>query len=83
MKLKQISKSSQVICGTHFAQIASAADTHMFISKHEENGRTETRVRVLEESEKVDEIARIIGGIDITDAVRAAAYEMIEEAKIF
>ena len=83
IKLKQISKTSQVVCVTHSAQIASAADAHMFISKHEEDGRAETRVRRLSGDARIDEIARIIGGIDITDAVRTAAREMILEAESF
>ncbi len=83
IKLKQIASSAQVVCVTHSAQIASAATTHFFISKREEDGRAETKVALLEGEARVDEISRIIAGIDITDAARAAAREMILEAENF
>ena len=83
IKLRQMSKALQVICVTHSAQIASAANTHMYISKQEEHGRAITGVSVLSGEDRVDEIARIIGGIDITDLGRAAAREMILEAENF
>ena len=79
IKLHSIAKTAQVICVTHSAQIASLADEHFFISKSEVNGRVETSVKKLEKSERIEEIARILGGINITEAQRAAAREMIEE----
>jgi DNA repair protein RecN (Recombination protein N) len=81
IKLHSIGRSAQVICVTHSAQIASLADTHFFISKSETDGRVQTSVAVLSETGRVEEIARILGGIDITEAQRAAAREMIEERK--
>ena len=83
IKLRQMSKALQVICVTHSAQIASAANTHMYISKQEEHGRASTSVSVLSGEDRVYEIARIIGGIDIPDLGRAAAREMILEAENF
>ena len=79
LKLHSIARSAQVICVTHSAQIASLADTHYFISKSETDGRVQTSLRVLGFDERVDEIARILGGINITEAQRTAAREMIEE----
>ena len=79
IKLHSIAKTAQVICVTHSAQIASLADEHFFISKSEVKGRVETSVKKLEKSERIEEIARILGGINITDAQRTAAREMIEE----
>jgi len=79
IKLRSIAKSAQVICVTHSAQIASLADTHFFISKAERDGRVETSVKLLSPDERVEEIARILGGINITEAQRTAAREMIEE----
>lgn len=79
MKLKEIGRGSQVICVTHSAQIASLAHNHLFVSKEECDGRTESSVRVLDENERIDEIARILGGIEITNAQIAAAKEMILE----
>ena len=72
---------TQVICVTHSAQIASLADAHYVIEKKEivEGGETraETTVRSIDEADRVEEIARILGGLDITDAQRAAARELI------
>lgn len=79
IKLRSIARSTQVICVTHSAQIASLADVHFFISKAERDGRVETSVKLLSKDERVEEIARILGGINITDAQRTAAREMIEE----
>ena len=79
IKLKEIGRESQVICVTHSAQIASLADNHFYISKREVEGRTETALRLLDSEERVGEIARILGGINITDAQRAAAKEMLDE----
>ena len=70
-----------MICVTHSAQIASLADAHYVIEKKEtvEGGeiRTETTVRSIDEADRVEEIARILGGLDITDAQRAAARELM------
>ncbi len=81
IKLKEIAKTSQVLCVTHSAQIASLSHNHLKIYKTEENGRVSTAVNPLADDQRIEEIARILGGIEITDAVRAAAKEMIEEYK--
>ncbi len=79
IRLRQMGKGVQVICITHAAQIASLADTHLLISKEERDGRMETGVRPLNEAERIAEIARILGGLSVTDSQRAAARDMIEE----
>lgn len=79
IKLKEIGKSSQVICVTHSAQIASLADSHLFVSKSESCGRTESYVRPLDSDERICEIARILGGIEITKTQLAAAEEMLRD----
>ena len=79
IKLHDAAKNVQVLCVTHSAQIASLADVHYRVSKAEQAGRAETDVTELNKAERVEEIARILGGIEITDAQRAAAKEMIEE----
>ena len=79
IKLKESAKGVQVLCVTHSAQIASLADTHLQICKHERDGRAETEVSELDDDARVEEIARILGGINITAAQRDAAREMIEE----
>lgn len=75
--LSDISTGTQVICVTHSAQIASMADTHCLIAKGERDGRTESSVRVLTEEERVEEIARILGGIQITERQKEAAAELL------
>lgn len=79
MKLKEIGRGSQVICVTHSAQIASLAHNHLYVSKSEKDGRTESSVSLLSGNERIDEIARILGGIEITKAQRLAAEEMLCE----
>ncbi len=75
--LKKISENAQVIAITHSPQIAALADYHYLISKKEVNGRAESTVKLLDTDERVDEISRIIGGIDVTDKQKAAAREML------
>lgn len=79
IKLAEIAKHTQILCVTHSAQIASLADSHYRISKSEKEGRAETDVQLLSEEDRVEEIARILGGIDVTDTQRTAAMEMIRE----
>ena len=81
IKLKELSKHAQIICITHSAQIASLADTHFKISKTEINGRTETTLKNLSLDERVDEVARILGGIEITETQRRTALELIKGAQ--
>ena len=81
IKLATIAKGSQVICVTHSAQIGSLADAHYVIEKKETvsggETRAETSVRRIEEADRVEEIARILGGLDVTESQRAAARELI------
>ena len=79
IKLLEIGRTAQVLCVTHSAQIASLADSHLYISKKEVDGRMETGLCELSPDERVGEIARILGGIEITEAQREAAREMIAE----
>ena len=83
IKLKEIATRSQVLCVTHSAQIASVAHHHMYISKSEENGRVSTRLRELDRAGRIEEIARILGGIEITETVRHAAEEMLAEGEAY
>ena len=69
---------TQVICVTHSAILAAHADHHYKISKSESGGRTETRVEALDREGRRDELARIIGGLDITEAVLKTANELLE-----
>lgn len=81
IKLKEIGRDSQVICVTHSAQIASLAHNHFRISKNEVDGRAETSLRLLDSEGREAEIARILGGINITEAQTAAAREMIADGE--
>ncbi|WOO36200.1 DNA repair protein RecN [Anaerocolumna sp. AGMB13020] len=80
-KLSEISSSHQIICITHLAQIASMADSHFIIEKQTDGQTTRTGIRQLEEQQSVEEIARILGGAEITKTVLDSAKEMITLAK--
>ena len=80
-KMKLIGNKHQIICITHLAQIAAMADTHFAIEKKVENGKTVTKIQELSEEESVRELARILGGAEITDTVVKSAVEMKKLAK--
>ncbi len=79
-KLAQVSRNRQVLCVTHLAQVAAFGDHHLVIQKQEEDGRTFTRVRVLSPEERVEEIARIVSGENLTGTAMQNAREMLELA---
>jgi DNA repair protein RecN (Recombination protein N) len=81
MKLKQVSIGRQVVCVTHLAQIAAQGDVHLFISKSVRDGKTYTKITSLTGEERVREIARIIGGITITNIQLENAREMLTSAE--
>ena len=71
-----------MLCITHLPQIAAQADTHFVVDKRPRvKGRTHTTVRRLARAERVDEIARMIGGIKVGDAARRAAAEMLRGSR--
>ena len=77
-KLKNSSSKCQVVCITHSAQIAALADNHYRIYKETVNERTETKITLLSNEERIKELSRIMGGVTISENVQAAAREMIE-----
>ncbi|MBE6539049.1 MAG: DNA repair protein RecN [Ruminococcaceae bacterium] len=81
IKLKLIADGIQVICVTHSAQIASLADSHFRIDKTEQDGRAFTSLTLLDDEGRVEETARILGGINVTETQRSAAREMIREGE--
>lgn len=81
-KLSQIGHSHQVICISHLPQIVSMADTHFLIEKTVEQGATVTGIRQLEEEDSVMELARLLGGSEITDTTVAGAREMKHMASL-
>ena len=76
-KLRSLAKHKQVLCVTHLPQLAALADTHMLIAKSERYGRTFTTVTPLDKQGRVNELARIIGGTNITEITRKSAEEML------
>ena len=83
VKLREVSRSRQIICITHLAQLAAQADTHLLIQKNVEGGRTFTSVRPLAFAERRDELARINGGEVITDTMRRTAEELLNNAGFY
>lgn len=79
-KMAVIARSRQVICITHLAQIASMADTHFCIEKKLVGQEAKTFIRRLSDEESIEELARILGGAEITKTVRQSAREMKELA---
>jgi len=80
-KLKELSRHHQVICVTHLPQIACFADQHHSVRKEVKSGRTITLVDRLDKESIVDEIARMLGGVKVTEKTRAHAKEMIGNAR--
>jgi DNA repair protein RecN (Recombination protein N) len=80
-KLRELSKHHQVICVTHLPQIACFADKHYSVKKEVRGGRTVTAVDPLEKETVVEEVARMLGGVKVTEKTRAHAKEMIENAR--
>ena len=76
-KLKQVAAHHQVISVTHLPQIAAMADAHFVVQKEVEKGRTFTRVQRLLDQERVDEVARMLGGVKITEQTRRHAEELV------
>jgi DNA repair protein RecN (Recombination protein N) len=80
LKLKALSRTNQVLCVTHQAQIARFADTHLLVGKRSARGRTEVGVEQLDRRRRVEEIARMLTGAEITEAARRHAREMLKTA---
>ena len=76
-----IAKGKQVLCVTHLAQIAVYGNNHLLIEKNTGEDNTYTSVRSLDENERINEIARIIGGDVITEKTLSSAEELISYAK--
>jgi len=81
LKLKELAKTQQVLCVTHQPQVASLADRHFVVEKEAVKNRTEIRVRQLNETEQIEEIARMLTGKAITETARQHAKEMISAAR--
>ena len=79
-KMNTLGRNHQIICITHLPQIAAMADAHYLIEKSVENSTTVSKIRLLNENESVEELSRMLGGVEITDKVRESAREIRELA---
>ena len=79
-KMNALGRSHQIICITHLPQIAAMADSHYLIEKSVANQTTISTIRLLEQKESAGELARMLGGVKITDTVMKSAIEMKELA---
>lgn len=77
-KLKKVAASHQVLCVTHLPQIAALADSHYVVQKEVAKGRTFTEVKKLNDKERVEEVARMLGGVKITEKTKRHAEEMVK-----
>jgi DNA repair protein RecN (Recombination protein N) len=80
-KLKTLGRVQQVLCVTHLPQIAAFADQHLAVEKHEKDGRTQTRIRVLDDRSRTHEVARMLSGAKVTDTSLQHAAQMIAASR--
>ncbi len=80
-KLKDVSRHHQVICITHLPQIACFGDTHFLVSKKVQGERTNARVNLLSEEGRLDEITRMLSGVEMTEKTREHASEMLKMSR--
>jgi len=76
--LHELGQQRQVMCVTHLPQVAACADWQWSIAKSEVAGETLSRVTPLDDNARIDEIARMLGGVEITETTRRHAAEMLE-----
>ncbi len=81
IKLRQIGGYTQVFCITHSAQVAACGHSHFKISKNEVDGRNRTEVKKLDDEQRINELARIMGGINITKAILDGAEELLKDGQ--
>ena len=81
-KMYQVSTKHQVLCITHLPQIAALSDNHYFVSKKIKDNKTFTGIKILPKDEKVKEIAKMIGGDEISSVALENASEMVKFADL-
>ena len=81
--LKKLSFERQVMCVTHLPQVASYGQTHLKVQKSDEGGETVSRLTQLTDAERVEELARMLAGADVTAKARANANELLENAAAY
>ena len=75
--LKRLGQNRQVLCVTHLPQVASQANEHYQVSKYQTDGKTVSQIAALDNKSRVEEIARMLGGLDITATTRKHARELL------
>ena len=80
-KLKELSRTQQVLCVTHLPQIAAFADQHFLVEKKERQGTTKTSVRLLNDKERMEEVARMLSGAKLTDTSLRHAEQMLKTSR--
>ena len=75
--LRMLAEHRQILSITHLAQVASAGDHHLFVGKHVAKGTTETMLTLLNQDQRVEEVARMLGGEQVTDNSLAHARELL------
>lgn len=80
VQLKKVAENRQVICVTHLAQIAACGDNHLLIEKYVDGGRTFTNVNCLSYEERINEVARIMSGTDMTEKLYDSAKELLDRS---
>lgn len=80
--LYRLSQMAQVLCITHLPQVAAFGDNHIQVSKKRDKKDTQTQIVILGEDERIEEVARMLGGLDVTDQARAHARELLSNRVI-
>ncbi|MBP1758801.1 MAG: repair protein RecN, partial [Firmicutes bacterium] len=80
-KMGALGTKRQVLCVTHLPQIAAMADLHFLVQKGERDGRTYTEVAALSREDRREELARLTGGVHVTEAIRQGAEELLAQAE--
>jgi DNA repair protein RecN (Recombination protein N) len=80
-KLRALGATHQALCVTHLPQIAALGNRHVLVSKHAEDGQTYTRAEPLDRRRQVQEVARLLSGIEITHQSLASAEEMVNRGR--
>ena len=80
-KMSDLGRHRQVLCVTHLPQIAAMADIQFSVQKQERQGRTHTQVEILQQEARVSEIARLTGGVHISEAILQGAKELVQQAE--
>ncbi|MFZ5600923.1 MAG: DNA repair protein RecN, partial [Pseudomonadota bacterium] len=79
--LRELGRSNQVLCVTHLPQVAAQGHTHLHVNKQTKRNQTHTDIAALAQDEKVSEIARMLGGLKITEQTLAHARELIADSQ--